>query len=81
MMLNDCKKYYYKNGGIRLFKEFYWFLIRLSRKIKSSINTAVFKQITGNNKANGLVVQGKIDCKNRNIKIGQNVVIYQGVVF
>lgn len=80
-MLNDCKKYYYKNGGIRLFKEFYWFLIRLSRKIKSSINTAVFKQITGNNKANGLVVQGKIDCKNRNIKIGQNVVIYQGVVF
>lgn len=57
------------------------FLFRVLRKIKSSVYTVLFKYMTGNESATGLTVQGVIECKNCNIKLGKNVKIYNNVVF
>lgn len=57
------------------------FLFRMIRKCRSLIYTFLLKHMTGNADAEGLKVDGFVDCKVKKITFGKNVRIYNNVVF
>lgn len=57
------------------------FLFKALRKIKSGVNTVLFKYMTGNESAKGLRIEGDVGFKARSIKVGNNVKIFNNVVF